>query len=198
MKKLILMLGLLLVSPLVLAANVLTFNTNIVTAAGSVSPTLSWSTAPVATSCTASGGWTGTKAVSGSEVIPTFTVTKTFVLSCTWAGGGSATINWTLPTQNTDGSPLTDLTGFKIYRRIVPATTETLLTNVQSATATSFTDSPLSPGTYFYTMTSYNVAGIESDHTSPGSKVVTAASDTQQIAVTVNPKPNSPGGFIVN
>jgi F5/8 type C domain len=45
--------------------------------------TLNWS-ATNATSCTASGGWTGTKAISGSETVSP-TVTTTYILSCSTA-----------------------------------------------------------------------------------------------------------------
>jgi len=45
-------------------------------------PTLTWSTLG-ASSCTASGGWSGTKATSGSETITNITNTTTFTLTCT-------------------------------------------------------------------------------------------------------------------
>jgi hypothetical protein len=58
------------------------------------SSTLTWSSAN-ATSCTASGGWTGTKATSGTvSVSPT--VMATYTLSCTGPGGSgqaSTTVN---------------------------------------------------------------------------------------------------------
>jgi len=54
------------------------------------SSTLTWSTTN-ATSCSASGGWSGTKLTSGSQIIyPTSTITYT--LSCSGTGGGT-TIN---------------------------------------------------------------------------------------------------------
>lgn len=52
------------------------------------SSTLSWSSTN-ATSCVASGGWSGTKAVSGTEVVSP-TATTIFTLSCTGSGGTSA------------------------------------------------------------------------------------------------------------
>ena len=59
------------------------------------STTLAWS-ASNATACTASGGWSGTKALSGSEARSGLTSTTTFVLTCTGAGGSgsqSVTVN---------------------------------------------------------------------------------------------------------
>jgi hypothetical protein len=48
--------------------------------------TLSWSSTN-ATGCTASGAWSGAKAVSGSEQTAALSATSTFTLSCTGAGG---------------------------------------------------------------------------------------------------------------
>ena len=54
-------------------------------AAGNAS-TLQWSTANAA-SCTASGGWTGAKATSGSQSSGPIASTTTFTLTCTGPGG---------------------------------------------------------------------------------------------------------------
>jgi hypothetical protein len=51
--------------------------------------TLSW-TAPGATSCTASGAWTGTKLASGSLLVGAVTANKTYTLTC---NGGTDSIN---------------------------------------------------------------------------------------------------------
>ena len=50
---------------------------------------LSWSTTN-ATACTASGGWAGPRATSGSESTPILTVTTTYTLTCTGPGGSLA------------------------------------------------------------------------------------------------------------
>ncbi len=59
----------------------------------SVNVTLTWTTTN-ATTCTASGGWSGTKATSGNETINNVTETTTFTLSCTGSSKqpGSANI----------------------------------------------------------------------------------------------------------
>jgi hypothetical protein len=51
--------------------------------------TLSWSSTN-ATSCTASGGWSGTLATSGSQVLNNLTNSKTYTLTCTGLGGSSS------------------------------------------------------------------------------------------------------------
>jgi hypothetical protein len=53
---------------------------------GSGKATLTWSSTN-ATSCTASGGWSGSKATSGSEQTATLSATASYSLSCTGAGG---------------------------------------------------------------------------------------------------------------
>ncbi len=66
------------------------------------SSTLTWS-GTNATSCTASGGWTGTKSLSGSEVVSPASNT-TYTLTCTGAGGSisdSATISVSAPADTT-------------------------------------------------------------------------------------------------
>jgi hypothetical protein len=58
------------------------------------SSTLTWSSTN-ATSCTASGGWSGARGVNGSQVITNITQTQTYTLTCTGAGGSvdtSATV----------------------------------------------------------------------------------------------------------
>jgi len=69
------------------------FAANPDTIAGSQSSTLSWSTSN-ATSCSASGGWTGTKSTSGTQTV-TPTQTTTYTLDCT-GSSGSATQSTTV------------------------------------------------------------------------------------------------------
>jgi len=75
-------------------------------------PTLTWSSTG-ATSCVASGGWSGTKATSGTQTLPAITASATYNLTCN-AAGGFATLTWTAPTQRTDGSALTNLASYRI------------------------------------------------------------------------------------
>lgn len=80
---------------------------------------------------------------------------------------GSATLTWTPPTQNEDGSAYTNYGGFKIYYGTtvidLPDTTNTLNTYVVEN---------LPYGTYEFTMTAYNADGLESRHSNVATKVV--------------------------
>lgn len=91
------------------AQRTIDFSANTTTGDGRVVPVLTWSTSPPAASCTASGQWSGEKGPSGTETLPPITSSATYNLSCTWPGDSIATVSWTLPTTNCDGSPLTDL-----------------------------------------------------------------------------------------
>lgn len=87
--------------------------------------TLTWS-ASNASQCTASGGWSGDRGTSGSAQVGPINAQTTFSLSCSGAGGtsldmvairvnGSMNLNWVAPTENVDGTPLTDLAGYRVY-----------------------------------------------------------------------------------
>lgn len=80
------------------------------------SSTLTWNSTN-ATSCTASGGWSGTLATSGSQ-IKTLTSTTTYSLSCTGPGGTTPTqsvtvsvVPGTAPTVTLSASPTTIVAG---------------------------------------------------------------------------------------
>ena len=119
-------------------------------------PRLTWSTTPVATSCTAGGAWSGTKFASGSETLAAITANKTYTLTCTW-GNGSATINWTRPTTNTDGSALTNLAGYKVlYGTSASALTNVKQINNPATTSTSI--AALQTGTWYFSVRAFNTS----------------------------------------
>src|SRR5690606_18754251 len=86
---------------------------------GTLTPTLSWSTTPAATSCTASGDdeWSGEKPAAGEVTLsprPT-TQPRSFMMVCLFPGDMQAVLMWTAPTENTDGTPLTNLAGHRVH-----------------------------------------------------------------------------------
>jgi hypothetical protein len=68
--------------------------------------TLSWSSSN-ATSCTASGGWTGALPVSGTQSTGAVSTTTSYSLTCSGAGGASSTATATLTVANVIISPQT-------------------------------------------------------------------------------------------
>jgi len=166
-------------------AGTITFTANKTSSTGSFQPVLTWSTTPVATSCTAGGAWSGTKFASGSETLATITSSKSYTLTCSW-GNGSAKVNWTIPTTNTDGSKLTDLAGFKV----VFGTSRTSLNqsySVNSATATSATVPALASGTWYLAVRAVNQAGVESAASNIVEKTIASASTSKTINITITP-----------
>ncbi len=82
---------------------------------------------------------------------------------------GSATLAWNAPTTNTDGTPLTDLAGYKIY---YGTSSGNYTSSVNIGNVTSYTITNLSSGTYFFAMTTYDTSGIESSFSNELSKTI--------------------------
>lgn len=135
-----------------------------VNANGTLTPTLTWSTTPAASNCTASGdaAWTGTKAASGTQTLAAFPVTtpKAYALMCNWPGSTQALLTWTPPTRNTDDTPLTNLAGYRINWG-TSAATRTSVVQV-AANITSYTISDLTAGTWYFGVKAFTTQGAES------------------------------------
>jgi hypothetical protein len=87
-----------------------------------------------------------------------------FTVTVTQGSNGTATLDWTPPTENTDGTTLTNLAGYNIYYGTSAASmTETI--KVTNPGLTAYTLTNLSPGTWYFTVTSYSSNGVESART---------------------------------
>ena len=84
---------------------------------------------------------------------------------------GSATLSWAAPTQNTDGTPLTDLAGFKIYWGPAAGNYPNSVT-LNNPGLSTYVVGNLASGTYFFTASALNSAGVESSLSSPASKTI--------------------------
>jgi hypothetical protein len=165
------------------------------TASSTLAPanvTLTWTTSEVG-ACTAGGGWSGAKsATGGTETITGVTGTTSYGLACTTATG-TVTVRWTPPTTNVDGSPLTDLVGYKIYRSNTIATVPSgVVILVNDPAASSFVISGLSTGPYHFGMKAVNAAGVESLMSATVSRSVTTATITDAAVVTLEQRPSAP------
>ena len=85
-------------------------------------------------------------------------------------GTGSARLTWVKPTKNTNGTTLTNLTGYKVYwGKTRGAYTNSTI--VSSAAATSYTVNSLGSGTWYFVVTT--IAGsVESTQSNVASKVI--------------------------
>ena len=158
-------------------------------ALGSANVTLTWSSTG-ATTCVASGAWSGVKECSGSGVMSGVNSTRTYTLSAR-AAQGKVVAKWTKPTTNQDNTPAT-ITGFKLYIANAPSELDT-------ATPLTFPASTLehvfwrNPGDVSASIKSVRGDGVESAFSQPPqSKAVTVASTTCKAVVTVNPRPKAP------
>jgi Subtilase family len=160
------------------------------------STTLAWSSVN-ATSCTASGAWSGTPATSGSDsVTPSYVGPQTYTLICSNAGGPSTAASVTLtatPETVVPAAPTLTLGSSSI-----PADTTTTLTwnstNASSCTAGGSANAvasgwtgvlgptgqnsvtPITLGTFTYTLFCANAAG--NSPTTTVNLTVTASKDT--------------------
>lgn len=94
-----------------------------------------------------------------------------FSIAVVDVSNGGATLSWTAPTSNTDGSTLTNLAGYRIaYGTSASALTRTV--QVSNPSVTNYTISNLSPGTYYFSVRAYTSNGTESANSNVSSKVV--------------------------
>jgi hypothetical protein len=103
----------------------------------------------------------GTASVS----LPSFTLTVQQVQT------GSATISWTPPTTNADGSPLTNLRGYKIYYGTNSSNLTQVLDLPNPGTSRGVVEN-LAPGTWYFAVTSYNSSNVESNRSNVTSKTI--------------------------
>ena len=167
-------------------APTLSFNASQTSIPWNGSVTLSWSSSD-ADSCVASGDWSGSRSVTGNEVLSSLTADGHYVLECSGPGGnvsrqldvtvaaqqsnGTARLSWTPPTENTDNTPLDDLSGYKIYYGTAAGSYSTTV-DVNNAGVTEYLIENLSSGTWYFVVTAYNSLGIESAPSEEVSKTI--------------------------
>ncbi len=142
---------------------------------------LHWSSSN-ATACSASGGWTGSRATSGSQQTATLAASTTYTLVCTGAGGsasasvavtvtGTASLSWVAPTKNTNGTPVTPLAGYRIYYG-TSANALTQSINVSGAATLTQEVTGLTSGTWYFAIAAVAADGTVSAPSAIGSKII--------------------------
>lgn len=171
-----------------------------------IRPTITWATSPAATSCTASAtpaktDWTGAKAAQGSGTLLTaVSATTSFALACNWPGDQVALVTWEKPTQNNDGSPLTDLAGFRVqFGRASGDANMDQSVYLSDPARTSWTSSALSPaGPWFFGVKAFNSLGLESSLSSIATKTITLTNSLTRSMDIVIRFPGPPTNVTVN
>ena len=103
---------------------------------------------------------------TATSSLPAFTITVALPVTRT------ATLNWTPPTQNMDGSPITNLAGYKVLYGSSSGQYSQAL-SVPVATMTSVAIEALEAGrTWYFTVKAVNTSGVESDFSNEVSKLL--------------------------
>ncbi|HSG63952.1 MAG TPA: putative Ig domain-containing protein [Gammaproteobacteria bacterium] len=84
---------------------------------------------------------------------------------------GAATLSWQPPTERADGSPLTDLAGYKVYWSTSPDDFLNSVT-ISNPGLTSHMIEQLTPATWYFAATAFDSAGFESRLSNIASKVI--------------------------
>jgi hypothetical protein len=111
---------------------------------------------------------TGTNGSSSASIGPFTIVVKAPPAT---PATGSATLSWTAPTENTDGTPVSDLAGYHIYYGVSANQLTTAIT-ITSASETSYVVGGLASGTYYFAVVAYTSAGLDSAQSNVGSKTI--------------------------
>ena len=119
-----------------------------------------------AVGCGGGGGGSGASSVGGGGQPP-----PTPAPPPPAAGLGSATISWTAPNQNTDGSALNNLAGYEIrYGQNVSALDSYI--TVDGVGSQTRVIENLTSGTWYFSIAARNSSGVLSNPSSPVSKVI--------------------------
>jgi hypothetical protein len=99
--------------------------------------------------------------------LPTFAI----VVSSTSTSTGSATLSWTPPTENSNGTALTNLAGYRIYYG-TSASTMNKTVQIANPGLSRYVVENLTAATWYFTVRAYTTAGVESVASNTASKAV--------------------------
>ena len=89
------------------------------------------------------------------------TALNPFAIAVTAISNGRATLTWTAPTENTDGSTLANLAGYRIsYGTSAGALTATI--TIDNPSVTTFVVENLAPATWYFAVSAVTSTGTES------------------------------------
>ena len=101
----------------------------------------------------------------------TTTAMPAFSVEVTQTALGAMTLSWTPPTQNEDGSVLTDLAGYFIYYGQSPGSYPNRI-RIDNPSISTYVVENLLPDTYYIVATSFNSEGVESRYSGMATKTV--------------------------
>ena len=86
-------------------------------------------------------------------------------------GPNAATLHWEMPTENTNGTPLSDLQGYTIIYGSSPEAMNKWVT-ISDIGTTSYVVSDLESGTWYFAILSYTASGVNSALSNVVSKTI--------------------------
>ncbi len=130
---------------------------------------------------TTTGTVSGTPSPSDEGQTPSITISVSdgahsasigpFPISVQATGTGSATLSWSAPTSNEDGTAIAGLTGYHVYYSTDPGIFSNAI-EVDGASTTTYNVTGLSAGTYYFAVAAYNADGVESAMSNIGNKSI--------------------------
>jgi hypothetical protein len=94
-----------------------------------------------------------------------------FTITVNQMGTGTATLSWTAPTQNSDGTSLSNLAGFQVlYGRTASNLDQTV--TLDNPSLNTFVVENLATGTWFFAVVAVNSAGVTSPLSNTGNKTI--------------------------
>jgi hypothetical protein len=130
---------------------------------------------------TATGEITGTPTAAEVGTYAKITITVSadgttesiapFSINVAESASGTTELSWSPPTENTNGTPLANLAGYKIYYGTSP-TALTLSTAVNSPTTDTYVVNNLTAGTWYFEIRAVSTTNLESAASNVASKVI--------------------------
>jgi hypothetical protein len=130
---------------------------------------------------TSNGALTGTPAAGDVGTTAAITISANdgtalsslapFAIVVAQVANGSATLSWVAPTENTDNSPLTNLSGYRLtYGRSATQLDQSV--DINNAGLTTYTVNGLGTGTWYFALYAKASTGAESDMSNVANKTI--------------------------
>ena len=136
----------------------------------------SWATFNAAT-----GDLSGTPAAGDVGSDPNITISVSdgttnaslpaFAIAVVQSADGSASLQWVAPTENTNGTPLMNLAGYRIYYG-TSASAMTQTVQIANSSINTYLVANLTPATWFFEVKAYTTANVESSASPVASKTI--------------------------
>jgi hypothetical protein len=102
-----------------------------------------------------------------NTALPAFSI----VVQASSTGNGIAALSWMPPAENTDGSPLNDLAGHRIYHGTSANSLDQVL-QLSNPAIRSHVFTGLPSGTHYFAMSAYTASGVEGERSAVASKTI--------------------------